>query len=138
VVIADTGFWLALANRRDAHHAAAVAALDELGEPLITTWPVMTETCHLLLRELGEKAQHAFMESFIREAFQVFALGKEHGPRMVALMEKYRLLPMDLVDASLVILAESLGHGRILSTDTRDFRTYRWKNQKPFENLLVV
>jgi len=31
-------------------------------------------------------------------------------------MTKYRDLPMDLADASLVILAEELGSGRILST----------------------
>lgn len=37
----------------------------------------------------------------------------------------------------LVILAEELGHGRILSTDQRDFRTYRWKNHNPFQNLLL-
>jgi predicted nucleic acid-binding protein len=51
-------------------------------------------------------------------------------------MQKYRDLPMDLADASLVILAEELGSGRILSTDARDFRTYRFKNRKPFKNLL--
>jgi uncharacterized protein len=44
---------------------------------------------------------------------------------------------MDLADASLVILAEHLGDGRILSTDERDFKTYRWKNRKPFKNLLA-
>jgi predicted nucleic acid-binding protein len=44
---------------------------------------------------------------------------------------------MDLADASLVILAEHLGHGRILSTDQRDFGIYRWKNTHPFQNLLV-
>ena len=44
---------------------------------------------------------------------------------------------MDLADASLVILAEHLGHGRILSTDERDFETYRWKQRKPFQNLLL-
>ncbi len=43
---------------------------------------------------------------------------------------------MDLADASLVILAEELGSGRIVSTDTRAFRTYRWKSRKPFQNLL--
>lgn len=43
---------------------------------------------------------------------------------------------MDLADASLVLLAEHLGHGRILSTDKRNFQAYRWKNQHPFENLL--
>jgi HD-GYP domain-containing protein (c-di-GMP phosphodiesterase class II) len=35
------------------------------------------------------------------------------------------------------LLAEELGHGRILSTDERDFKTYRWKNHEPFENLLL-
>ena len=45
-------------------------------------------------------------------------------------------LPMDLADASLLILAEHLGHGRILSTDERDFKTYRWKRHKPFTNLM--
>jgi len=55
---------------------------------------------------------------------------------MVTLMEKYADLPMDMADASLVILAEHLNSGRILSIDRRDFSVYRWHN-KPFENLLV-
>ncbi len=52
-------------------------------------------------------------------------------------MEKYEALPMDLADATLVLLAEWLGHGRILSVDRRDFGTYRWKDRHPFENLLA-
>jgi uncharacterized protein len=52
-------------------------------------------------------------------------------------MLRYAKLPMDLADASLVIAAEQLGSGRILSTDRRDFGAYRWKNRKPFRNLLV-
>ena len=34
-------------------------------------------------------------------------------------MKAYADLPMDLADASLVLLAEALNHGRILSTDRR-------------------
>jgi uncharacterized protein len=56
---------------------------------------------------------------------------------LIKLMKKYDDLPMDLADASLVILAEELGHGRILSTDMRDFKIYRLKNHKPFQNLLL-
>lgn len=51
-------------------------------------------------------------------------------------MRQYANLPMDFADASLVVLAETLGHGRILSTDRRDFDIYRWRNQHPFTNLL--
>ena len=53
-------------------------------------------------------------------------------------MEKYADLPMDLADASLVVAATELGEGRILSTDQRDFDTYRWKDTEPFHNLLRV
>ena len=137
MVITDTGFWLALANRSDRWHDAARRALDETDEPLITTWPVMTETCHLLLHRLGVDSLQRFMESFRDGAFSAFALTHDHAPRIAALIKKYRDLPMDLADASLVLLAEELGHGRILSTDLRDFRTYRWKQRKPFRNLLL-
>lgn len=136
MILADTGFWLALANRRDRHHAEAKRALSAIEEPLVTTWPVMTETCHLLAARLGERSTRAFIESGTNGAFEIFDLSREHLPRISELMARYAKLPMDLADASLVILAESLGTGRILSTDKRDFGAYRWKNRKPFQNLL--
>jgi uncharacterized protein len=136
VIIADTGFWLALANRRDRHHQPARKALEDLSEELVTTWPVLTETCHLLATRIGPDAVIRFVRSARDGAFETFALDASHFPRIEVLMDKYRDLPMDLADASLVVLAEELGSGRILSTDRRDFRTYRWKNRKPFRNLL--
>ncbi|MBA3563591.1 MAG: PIN domain-containing protein [Gammaproteobacteria bacterium] len=135
MVIADTGFWLALANRKDLHYATAKLRLSQLKEGLVTTWPVMTETCHLLLHRLGGDAQRRFVRSYSLGAFEVFDLESGHARRIEAYMRKYADLPMDLADASLVILAEHLGHGRILSTDERDFRTYRFKSRRPFENL---
>jgi predicted nucleic acid-binding protein len=137
VIIADTGFFLALANADDHHHAVAEAALRRLREPLITTWPVMTVACHLLLARVGTAAEVAFVRSARAGAFQLFSLAVEHLERIESLMQKYRDLPMDLADASLVVLAETLGSGRILSTDRRDFKTYRWKNRRPFSNLLL-
>jgi predicted nucleic acid-binding protein len=138
MIIADTGFWLALANRSDQHHEAAAQAAKGLEEGLVTTWPVLTETCHLLVRRLSHAAALAFMASARDGAFDLFPLTSEHLARIQTLMTKYRELPMDLADASLVILAESLGSGRILSTDKRDFHAYRWKNRHPFKNLLAI
>ena len=137
MILADTGFWSALANHKDAHHKIAQSALNKLQEPMITTWPVLTETCHLLLNRMGVDAQQRFLLSWETGAFQVHAVPDKQIPRIRALMEKYSDLPMDLADASLVLLAEHLGHGRILSTDQRDFQTYRWKNHHPFENILL-
>ncbi|HSR52565.1 MAG TPA: hypothetical protein VLV83_17215 [Acidobacteriota bacterium] len=43
---------------------------------------------------------------------------------------------MDLADASLVLLAEQVTSGDILTTDWSDFAIYRWKQDRPFQNLL--
>lgn len=137
MILADTGFWLVLANPRDRHHAAAHSSLDRLTEPLITTWPVITETCYLLLTRIGPQSQRELLSLLDRGGFEVFPLGPEHVPRILELMKAYEDLPMDLADASLVVLAEALSHGRILSTDRRDFGAYRWKQWEPFENLLL-
>jgi predicted nucleic acid-binding protein len=138
LILTDTGFWLALANRKDRHHAACKRVLAGVAEPLVTTWPVMTETCHLLLARIGVDAELKFLASAREGAFGLFSPTEGHLPRMQELMERYRDLPMDLADASLVIAAEDLGDGRILSTDGRDFHAYRWKNRKPLRNLLVL
>lgn len=137
MIIVDTGFWLALANRQDHYHSQAIQALTQIQEPLITTWPVVTETCHFLLKRLGTSAQELFILNLSQEAFIIFDLTLAHSTRIHELIGQYRNLPMDLADASLVILAEHLGHGRILSVDERDFNTYRWKNTHPFENLML-
>ena len=136
MILTDTGFWLALLNRRDQNHTRAKLALERCLPPFVTTWPVLTETCHLALR-LGVDVEIGFLEAIDRGAVKMFDLGPPHLPRIVALMKKYRDLPMDLADASLVIAAEDLRSGDILSTDDRDFRTYRWKSHKPFRNLLL-
>ena len=136
MIIADTGFWLALADERDSYHDTANQAFQTYDESLITTWPVMTETCYLLLERKGASAQVQFIRNYSQMLFTVFELTTEHGVKIAQLMQKYADLPMDLADASLVILAEHLGHGRIFSIDQRDFNTYRWKNTHPFQNLL--
>ncbi|MBL8957935.1 MAG: PIN domain-containing protein [Myxococcaceae bacterium] len=136
MIIADTGFFLAITNPRDKDHARALTVLESLDEGLITTWPVLTETSHLLLNRLGVDALLAFVASESDGAFTLFDLSSAHVRRIEALMRRYRDLPMDLADASLVLLAEERDDGRILSTDRRDFRTYRWKNRRPFRNLL--
>lgn len=137
MIIADTGYWLALANRRDKHHNRAVEVTHQLNDSLITTWPVLTEVCHLLVNRLSVEAQLRFVRHFSQYA-QLFDLKDVHLKRCAELMEKYSDLPMDLTDASLVVLAESMGSGEIFSTDKRDFHAYRWKNTYPFKNLLLT
>ena len=137
MILADSGFWIALGNRRDRHHAAARAALDRHStEGFVSTWPVLTEVTHLLSARVSVTQCVAFVDSIARGACAIPEPPPDALFRAHALMSRYRDLPMDLADASLVILAEDLGEGRILSTDQRDFDGYRWKNRQPFENVL--
>ena len=137
MLIADTGFFYALADRSDRHHQRALAVLESLNEGLITTWPVLTETTHLLNMRLSPAVSVRFLSNIADGFCALHAIEPAQMRRIAALMGKYADLPMDLADASLLLLAEHLGDGRILSTDRRDFHTYRFKNQQPFRNLLL-
>ncbi|MDR3087352.1 MAG: VapC toxin family PIN domain ribonuclease [Azoarcus sp.] len=137
MILADSGFWIALGNRRDRHHAAAQAALKRWSrEGFVTTWPVLTEVCHLLVARVGVHQALEFMDAIAQGAARVPEPPDDALTHASYLMRRYRDLPMDLADASLVILAEQLEEGRILSTDMRDFAGYRWKATRPFTNLL--
>jgi uncharacterized protein len=54
-------------------------------------------------------------------------LNARHLERMPQMMEKYRDTPMDLADASLLTVAESLSLNQIFSLD-KDFFIYRLEN----------
>jgi uncharacterized protein len=137
LIAVDAGVFLALADRSDAWHESAKRALSTLDEGWVTTWPVLTEATHLLRKRLDVRAATDLLDDVAQGAIEVWTPGVSAATAMSTLMRKYAKLPMDLADASLVLLAEHLGHGRILSTDMRDFGAYRWKNRKPFKNLLL-
>jgi predicted nucleic acid-binding protein len=135
MILTDSGYWLALANPKHRHHRKAIQVSAAIEDDLAITWPVITEASHLLLTRLGHHSPMLFLRQ-VKANVTIFQLNEVHLERMSTFMEKYRELPMDLADASLVIAAEELGHGNILSTDRRHFQTYRWKNREPFHNLL--
>lgn len=136
-VIADTGFFVGLLNANDEHHELAKSIFESDKYAYITTMPVLTEACHLLMTRLGPRAAIGLMGSAAAGELKIAPSPVDAASRAHKLMQRYADLPMDLADASLVILAEDLGHGRILSTDERDFKSYRWKNHVPFENLML-
>jgi uncharacterized protein len=136
MIAIDSGFIFALVDRTDPWHLRAKALTGTAEEGWVTTWPVVTETCHLLGSRLGPAYAANLLEDVISGGLQLWPIPDTQVPRALELMRQYARLPMDLADASLVLLAEHLGHGRILTTDQRDFGAYRWKSRKPFHNLM--
>jgi len=61
MIIADTGFFVALGNKNDNFHAKTKQKLVTLKEPLITTYPVVVETSYLLWERCGNDAQFKFI-----------------------------------------------------------------------------
>ncbi len=137
MILADSGYWVALFDRSDQHHRRAVEITSTLDEQLVTTWPVLTETSHFLGIRYGSDAVVRFLELGSRGGYHLFGLDEVSLARMEKLIRKYASLPMDLADASLVLAAEETGETRILTTDRRDFRTCRFSGRKAFHNLLL-
>ncbi len=50
-------------------------------------------------------------------------------------MEKYKDIPMDFSDATLVTLAEETGINEVLTLDIRGFSSYRFLGKKAFRIL---
>lgn len=136
MIIVDAGFLFALSDADDRWHDAALPWVGSAEDGWVTTWPVLAEACHLLGSRLRPEFAAALMDDVVRGGIQVWSPALEALSQVPTLMRRYAKLPMDLADASLVLLAEHLGHGRILTTDQRDFGAYHWKSTKPFTNLL--
>jgi len=130
-ILVDTGPFVAWIVRNERRHVQVTEFLDAFEGQLITSWPVLTEACHLLPRF----AVARFMQWIGGGGAQVHDLPNAAG-EIVALMDKYRDLPMDLADASLVWLAGVTGLTDVLTLDSADFGVYRLPNGKSFNNIL--
>jgi uncharacterized protein len=136
MLLVDTGFLLALLDKKDRHHAKAMAWAHSHAEGWITTWPVLTEAVYMLTTHLDARSAVHVMDDVTSGALQVWDIPQAQVGTLSSLMKRYKSLPMDLADASLVLLAEHLGTGRILTTNQRGFAAYRWKNRQPFEDVM--
>ena len=124
-VLADAGVLVALLDRKDPEHERVVAAGRRLSkQPLLTTWPCLTEAMYLLHQTGGHPAQDSLWGLLTNGYLHAHDLSAGEQQRMRELMTKYADTPMDLADASLVTVAESLGLRQVFTLDD-DFYLYR-------------
>jgi predicted nucleic acid-binding protein len=132
MILVDAGPLIALIDRGEPDHERCVETLSSLTAPMVTTWPAFTEAMYLLGSAGGWKAQEALWKLIDRGDLQLAPLDDAGQGRAQALMAKYKDMPMDLADATLVAAAEALGLTRIFTLD-RDFQVYRWRGKRKFE-----
>lgn len=123
MILVDTGPLVALFDPEDGDHGRCVERLAVIEEPLCTTIPVLTETFHLL--SPGSIGSQRLMDFIVSGGLGVRYLDSAGLHRAFALMVRYADHPMDLADASLVVLAETLKLRKVFTLDRNDFATYR-------------
>ena len=117
--IADTGFLVAFANRRDRYHNWAVALAEQVTEPLLTCEPVLAEAAFHL--------QNAWLvlvmvsEGLIRPALNV----TDELPHLLDLAHRYRDRSPDLADLCVIRMSELYPAYSVITVDVTDFRVYR-------------
>jgi len=129
-LLLDTGAFVALLDRRERRHADCVAALGAWTGAIVTTEAVLTETLYLLGPQWG--SQKPCLEFFARGAVLLAPSSQASLRRVAVLMERYRNVPMDFADATLVALGEELQTDAVFTLDHRGFSTYRLSQRKPF------
>jgi uncharacterized protein len=133
VILVDTGPMVALIDAGQGEaHLRCVEAYRNLTAPMLTTWCCFTEAMYFLYELRGWSAQAVLWQFIERGALELHAADVTEQQRIKALMEKYRDVPMDLADASLVALAQTRGIRRIFTLDS-DFYVYRLNGRDSFE-----
>ncbi|WP_295436630.1 type II toxin-antitoxin system VapC family toxin [uncultured Thiodictyon sp.] len=136
MILTDTGPLVALFDPADHDHGRCAAILSRIEEPLCTTVPVLTEAFHLLApASIGSQRLMDFVSA---RGLTVWFLDDRALIRAFELMLKYADHPMDLADASLVVLAETMNLHKVFTIDRGDFGSYRIKRghrHLPFEIL---
>jgi uncharacterized protein len=132
-VLLDAGAIIAMLDRRESFHPVTASLVESLEVPLVTCEAVIVESCHLLRHIPG--AVDVILENVAEGLFEIpFQLSRETRG-VLQIMRKYSDRRVDLADACLILLAEALGTGDILTLD-RDFLIYRWGKNKPFQPLI--
>jgi len=135
VLLADTNIWLAAADRRSDRHSECAAILRGHPGELAAPVPVIAEASWLILDRLGTAAQAAYLRLITSRQLTPVDLTETDWQRCAQLTEQYASLRLDLIDASLVAIAERLKLTTLATLDRRDFTVVRPRHADAFELL---
>ncbi len=128
-VLIDTGFLVALFDRRERLHASAAAWLGGERRALWTVPSVVVEAAHFL----PGRPRVALARAAAAGVVHVAVPGAAFYGRVGLLLERYADLDPDWADAELVCLGETAGIARIATLDRADFSVYRLHGRRAFD-----
>jgi uncharacterized protein len=132
VLIVDVGPLYAAAATRDKHHQRSVELLSQASRPLLVPALVLSEVAYLLGDRIGPHAELLLARSLAEGELTVEPVIDSDWERVGELVEQYQDLPLGIVDASVVVLAERHGLDTIATLDRRHFSTIKPKHVAGF------
>lgn len=123
MVVIDTGPIVSLFDESEPSHEVCKSTLERIKAPLLTSWPVLTESFYLLGD--WQKGQGELWDFIIAGGFSIYDIPASDYSRLRDLMKKYSDRPMDLADATLVVIAEIHKVKTMFTLDRDDFSIYR-------------
>lgn len=135
MLIVDAGPLYAAAATADRNHRRSVDLLSAAERPLLIPALVVTEVSYLLADRIGAHAEVAFGRSIVDGELVVEPVLDVEWARIVELTQQYLDLPLGIVDASVVALAERHHADVIATLDHRHFSTVRPRHVSAFTLL---
>lgn len=132
MLVVDAGPLYAAAATRDRNHRRSIELLSSAPRPLVVPVLVVTEVAYLLGDRIGPHAELAFARSLERGELLVEPVLDSDWRRIVELTEQYEDLPLGIVDASVVALAERRALDTIATLDHRHFATVKPRHVDAF------
>jgi predicted nucleic acid-binding protein len=129
-LLLDTGAFVALLDKSEKNHERCADFFKTFQGEVFTTEPVLTETLYLLGPYI--KAEKACIDFVLKGGSTLVPQSAASLTRAIVLMEKYKDIPMDFADATLVTLAEETAINEIFTLDMRGFSAYRIHGKKAF------
>jgi len=132
-LLVDTNVWLAAADRRSVHHQECTQLIVANAGRVSSPVPVLAESSWLILDRLGPEPHRLFLEAIVEGAIAAIDLTGGDWRRATALCAQYADLRLDLMDASIVAIAERLEITIIATFNHRDFTVVRPAHTEAFE-----
>ena len=133
-MIVDTSLLLAAFVPDQRMHDACARVLSST-RPLVVSPLVLAELDYLTAQIAGVDAELAVLAEMCSGAYELAPFGIDDLIEARAVVERYRDLPLDLTDASLIVLADRYGIDTIGSLDERHFRVVRSLSGRPLRIL---
>jgi len=121
-VLVDTGPLVAMLNKNDQHREDALSTLDQLQPPLLTTWPVLTETAYFVRDDAD--LFRSLLSGRISELLEIVVIDQTELSAMNEIFNRYADLNLQLADLSLMHLANRDRIQTVFTFDHRDFRPF--------------